>query len=130
DQAFGGKLRKKYVCMLWKLSGVPCIHAVATYMHLSRDPKEGVSHCGDMSGGKGSRGGGRETRGGGRGSRSGGRGSRGGGKGSRVGGIGISLQKEEKEYQEKLDEEAFRQAIKEEAMFERMDLEIERQEEE
>nr|GEU71015.1 splicing factor [Tanacetum cinerariifolium] len=37
---------------------------------------------------------------------------------------------EDKEYQEKLDEEAFRQAIEEEAMFERMNLEREKQEEE
>nr|GEV34751.1 splicing factor [Tanacetum cinerariifolium] len=28
---------------LWQLSGVPCIHAVAGYMHLNRDPDEGVN---------------------------------------------------------------------------------------
>nr|GFA15926.1 splicing factor [Tanacetum cinerariifolium] len=27
---------------LWQLSGVPCIHAVVGYMHLNRDPDEGV----------------------------------------------------------------------------------------
>ncbi|GJX55177.1 hypothetical protein Tco_0285074, partial [Tanacetum coccineum] len=27
---------------LWQLSGVPCIHAVAGYMHLNRDPDEGA----------------------------------------------------------------------------------------
>ncbi|PWA73452.1 hypothetical protein CTI12_AA260810 [Artemisia annua] len=31
-------------CRLWQLSGVPCIHAVAGYMHLSRDPEDGVHH--------------------------------------------------------------------------------------
>ncbi|PWA41030.1 hypothetical protein CTI12_AA561450 [Artemisia annua] len=31
-------------CRLWQLSGVPCIHAVAAYMHVSRDADEGVSH--------------------------------------------------------------------------------------
>ncbi|GKF00427.1 hypothetical protein Tco_0023777, partial [Tanacetum coccineum] len=29
---------------LWQLTGVPCVHAVAAYMHLSRDLDEGVSH--------------------------------------------------------------------------------------
>ncbi|GJT35657.1 hypothetical protein Tco_0926076 [Tanacetum coccineum] len=29
-------------CWLWQLSGVPCIHAVVGYMHLNRDPDEGV----------------------------------------------------------------------------------------
>ncbi|PWA53888.1 hypothetical protein CTI12_AA443990 [Artemisia annua] len=31
-------------CRLWQLSGVPCIHAVAAYMHVSRDADEGASH--------------------------------------------------------------------------------------
>jgi hypothetical protein len=31
-------------CRLWQLSGFPCIHAVAAYMHLSRDADEGVCH--------------------------------------------------------------------------------------
>nr|GEU92975.1 hypothetical protein [Tanacetum cinerariifolium] len=45
DQAFGVNLgAKKYVCRLWQLSGVPCIHSVVAYMHLSRDPEDGISH--------------------------------------------------------------------------------------
>ncbi|GJY57951.1 folylpolyglutamate synthase isoform X8 [Tanacetum coccineum] len=155
-----------------ELTGVPCIHAVAAYMHLSKDPNEGVSHwysqqmwakayqgggrgytgagigdmgggSGDMGGGSGDIGGGRGTRDGGRGrragdrgTRSGGRGTRGGGRGTRGGGRGRALQvsifndilglldeqeeqrqKKEKEYQEKLDEEAFRQAMEEQAIF-------------
>nr|GEV38528.1 hypothetical protein CTI12_AA091940 [Tanacetum cinerariifolium] len=46
DSAFGVNLGEKTcACRLWKLSGIPCIHAVAGYMHLNRDPGEGVSYC-------------------------------------------------------------------------------------
>ncbi|GJX50932.1 zinc finger, PMZ-type containing protein [Tanacetum coccineum] len=44
DSAFGVNLGEKTcACRLWQLSGIPCIHAVAGYMHLNRDPDEGVS---------------------------------------------------------------------------------------
>ncbi|GJS17730.1 hypothetical protein Tco_0412202 [Tanacetum coccineum] len=46
DSAFGVNLGEKTcACRLWQLSGIPCIHAVAGYMHLNRDPDEGVSQC-------------------------------------------------------------------------------------
>ncbi|GKE00259.1 zinc finger, PMZ-type containing protein [Tanacetum coccineum] len=44
NQAFGVNLAERRCARrLWKLSGVPCIHAVAGYMHLNRDPDEGES---------------------------------------------------------------------------------------
>ncbi|GKF87924.1 zinc finger, PMZ-type containing protein, partial [Tanacetum coccineum] len=46
DSAFGVNLGEKTcACRLWQLSGISCIHAVAGYIHLNRDPYEGVSHC-------------------------------------------------------------------------------------
>lgn len=30
------------MCGLWELSGIPCIHAVAAYEHMNRDPVQGV----------------------------------------------------------------------------------------
>nr|GEU87918.1 hypothetical protein CTI12_AA091940 [Tanacetum cinerariifolium] len=43
DSAFGLNLGEKTcACRLWQLSGIPCIHAVAGYMHLNRDPDEGA----------------------------------------------------------------------------------------
>ena len=27
---------------MWELSGIPCIHAVAAYEHMNRDPVQGV----------------------------------------------------------------------------------------
>ncbi|GKA76125.1 retrovirus-related pol polyprotein from transposon TNT 1-94, partial [Tanacetum coccineum] len=42
DSVFGVNLaEKRCACRLWKLSGIPCIHTVAGYMHLNRDPDEG-----------------------------------------------------------------------------------------
>ncbi|GKE26601.1 pentatricopeptide repeat-containing protein [Tanacetum coccineum] len=39
DSAFGVNLGEKTcTCRLWKLSGIQCIHVVAGYMHLNRDP--------------------------------------------------------------------------------------------
>ncbi|GJR48079.1 splicing factor [Tanacetum coccineum] len=44
DLAFGVNLGEKTcACRLWQLSGIPCIHVVAGYMHLNKDPDEGVS---------------------------------------------------------------------------------------
>ncbi|GJS77988.1 zinc finger, PMZ-type containing protein [Tanacetum coccineum] len=43
DQAYAVNLSSRTCsCRLWQLSGVPYIHAVAGYMHLNRDPDEGV----------------------------------------------------------------------------------------
>ena len=36
---------KKCTCRRWDLTGVPCIHAIAAYAMLLRDPAEGVSEC-------------------------------------------------------------------------------------
>nr|GEX11462.1 hypothetical protein CTI12_AA176900 [Tanacetum cinerariifolium] len=30
---------------MWQLSGIPCVHSVAAYNHMNRDPIEGVDHC-------------------------------------------------------------------------------------
>nr|GEX23002.1 hypothetical protein [Tanacetum cinerariifolium] len=43
DQAYAVNLSSRTCsCRLWQLSGVPCIHVVAGYMYLNRDPAEGV----------------------------------------------------------------------------------------
>ncbi|GKB31898.1 agenet domain-containing protein [Tanacetum coccineum] len=36
---------RKYMCRMWQLSGIPCVHSVAAYNHMNRDPIEGVDHC-------------------------------------------------------------------------------------
>ncbi|GJR91418.1 splicing factor [Tanacetum coccineum] len=44
DEAYGVNLiERSYVCKLWGISGIPCVHAVASYMHLHMDPDLGVS---------------------------------------------------------------------------------------
>ncbi|PWA64249.1 hypothetical protein CTI12_AA346450 [Artemisia annua] len=43
NQSYGVNLtRKKCMCRMWELSGIPCIHALAAYQHMNRDPVEGV----------------------------------------------------------------------------------------
>nr|GEV24541.1 splicing factor [Tanacetum cinerariifolium] len=117
DQAYVVNLcLKTCSCRLWQLSGVPCTHAVAGYMHLNRDPGEGVhfsysqevwartyqyfirpvpggmgSGIGAMgtdSDGRGGRSGGKATMGGARGRRGGAIGRRGGARGRRYSGRG------------------------------------------
>ena len=44
DEAFGVNLHtKKCVCRMWEMSGIPCVHAVAAYMPMKKDPELGVS---------------------------------------------------------------------------------------
>ncbi|PWA42377.1 hypothetical protein CTI12_AA545420 [Artemisia annua] len=44
DEAYSVNLMTKTChCKLWQLSGVPCIHAVAAFMHFKMEPKVGVS---------------------------------------------------------------------------------------
>ncbi|GJW65916.1 splicing factor [Tanacetum coccineum] len=44
DEAYGVNLiERSCVCKLWDISGIPCVHAVASYMHLHMDPDLGVS---------------------------------------------------------------------------------------
>ena len=41
-ERFGVYLQlRKCVCRMWDMTGVPCVHAVACYMHLNRDPDQG-----------------------------------------------------------------------------------------
>nr|GEU62703.1 hypothetical protein [Tanacetum cinerariifolium] len=115
----------------------------------------GIGAMSTDSGGRGRRSDGRATMGGARGRRGGARGRRGGGRGGRRGGgrgstSGLKVydirqsmedeymqgvldeqedlrRKQEKEHQDKLDEEALKQAREEDLMFERMDLERERE---
>ncbi|GJR93986.1 zinc finger, PMZ-type containing protein [Tanacetum coccineum] len=45
DQSYGVSLQHKVCqCRLWELSGIPCVHAVAAYMHVGTDLDAGVSH--------------------------------------------------------------------------------------
>ncbi|PWA73118.1 hypothetical protein CTI12_AA264020 [Artemisia annua] len=45
DESYGVNIHMKLcMCRLWQLSGVPCVHSVAGYMHLNREPDEGVDH--------------------------------------------------------------------------------------
>ncbi|GKE34512.1 zinc finger, PMZ-type containing protein, partial [Tanacetum coccineum] len=51
DESYGVDLMNKVCgCRMWELSGVPCVHVMAGYMHLNKDPDNG-------GGGRGSRGG-------------------------------------------------------------------------
>ncbi|GJU31593.1 calcium/proton exchanger [Tanacetum coccineum] len=115
DQSYGVNLQNKAcACRIWKLSGVPCVHVVAAYMHVGTDldgwwkfcrgdgsgdrssEMGGCDGIGDGSGGSASGIGGSggigdgsgrtNSKGGGRGRRGGGMASRGGGRGSRGGG--------------------------------------------
>ncbi|GJZ09902.1 multidrug resistance-associated protein 5 [Tanacetum coccineum] len=44
DQAFGVNLHQmKCVCNMWQLSGIPCVHAMAGYMHMKMNPDYGVA---------------------------------------------------------------------------------------
>ena len=44
DQAYGVNLMTRTChCNLWQLSGVPCIHAVAAFLHFKMEPEVGVS---------------------------------------------------------------------------------------
>ncbi|GKA53019.1 hypothetical protein Tco_0746334, partial [Tanacetum coccineum] len=43
DEAYGVNLiERSCFCKLWDLSGIPCVHVVAAYMHLHMDPELGV----------------------------------------------------------------------------------------
>ncbi|PWA81478.1 hypothetical protein CTI12_AA173100 [Artemisia annua] len=43
NEAYGVNIHiKKCMSRMWELSGIPCIHAVAAYAHLGRNPEEGV----------------------------------------------------------------------------------------
>ncbi|GJX86676.1 hypothetical protein Tco_0337450 [Tanacetum coccineum] len=45
DQSYGVSLQHKVCqCRLWELSGIPCVHAMAAYMHVGTDLDAGVSH--------------------------------------------------------------------------------------
>ncbi|GJT22501.1 zinc finger, PMZ-type containing protein [Tanacetum coccineum] len=45
DDSFGVNLQHKVCsCRMWELSGVPCVHVVASYMHLNKDIDDGVSY--------------------------------------------------------------------------------------
>ncbi|GKE85310.1 zinc finger, PMZ-type containing protein, partial [Tanacetum coccineum] len=107
DESYGVNLvTKQCQCRFWTISGISCVHAVAGYMHLNRDPYVGVSEWGR---GKGSRGGGR------------------GAKGAARGGTGRGGTKEEKrmardkEVLERQDKEALQQALEEEREYHRQD---------
>nr|GEY84229.1 hypothetical protein [Tanacetum cinerariifolium] len=42
DQSFGVNLHQmKCVCNMWQLSGIPCVHAMAGYMHIKMNPDLG-----------------------------------------------------------------------------------------
>ncbi|GJW56744.1 zinc finger, PMZ-type containing protein [Tanacetum coccineum] len=44
NESYGVNLvRKQCQCRFWEISGIPCVHAIAGYMHLNRDPDVGVS---------------------------------------------------------------------------------------
>ncbi|GKB79282.1 zinc finger, PMZ-type containing protein, partial [Tanacetum coccineum] len=44
DEAFGVNIHlKKCACKMWELTGLPCVHAVAGYIHLKKDPELGVT---------------------------------------------------------------------------------------
>ncbi|GKA13491.1 zinc finger, PMZ-type containing protein [Tanacetum coccineum] len=45
DQSYAVSLQHKVCqCRLWELSGIPCVHVVAAYMHVGTDLDAGVSH--------------------------------------------------------------------------------------
>ncbi|GJW50178.1 zinc finger, PMZ-type containing protein [Tanacetum coccineum] len=45
DQSYGVNLQHKVCqCRMWELSGVPCVHAVAAYLHCGIEIDLGVSH--------------------------------------------------------------------------------------
>ncbi|GKE23243.1 zinc finger, PMZ-type containing protein [Tanacetum coccineum] len=61
---------KQCMCRMWQLLRIPCVHSVAAYSHMNKDPIEGVDHwvkgaMGDT--GKSQRGRGKGQRGRGRG---------------------------------------------------------------
>ncbi|GJU64612.1 hypothetical protein Tco_1246447, partial [Tanacetum coccineum] len=39
-----GRDEQKGMCKLWELSGIPCVHSVATYLFLNMVPDDGVDH--------------------------------------------------------------------------------------
>nr|GFA67358.1 hypothetical protein CTI12_AA105810 [Tanacetum cinerariifolium] len=44
DEAFGVNIHlKKCACNMWELTCLPCVHAVAGYIHLKKDPELGVT---------------------------------------------------------------------------------------
>ncbi|GJU14295.1 zinc finger, PMZ-type containing protein [Tanacetum coccineum] len=44
DEAFCVNLHtKRCLCRKWEMSGIPCVHAVAGYLHMKMDPELGVS---------------------------------------------------------------------------------------
>ncbi|GKD53702.1 calcium/proton exchanger, partial [Tanacetum coccineum] len=46
EESFGVNLHlKKCMCKLWELLGIPCVHFVAAYLFLNKEPNEGVDQC-------------------------------------------------------------------------------------
>nr|GEU37652.1 hypothetical protein [Tanacetum cinerariifolium] len=46
DESYGiNMVTKQCRCRFWEISGIPCVHVVAEYMHLNTDPNVGVSEC-------------------------------------------------------------------------------------
>ena len=44
-QSYGVSLQHKVCqCRMWELSGIPCVHVVASYMHVGSDIEQGVSN--------------------------------------------------------------------------------------
>ncbi|GKE46258.1 agenet domain-containing protein [Tanacetum coccineum] len=45
DESYGVDLTNKVCgCRMWELSGVPCVHAMAGYMHRNKDPDNGCAN--------------------------------------------------------------------------------------
>ncbi|GJY44725.1 hypothetical protein Tco_0432938 [Tanacetum coccineum] len=50
DQSFGVNLHTMtYVCNMWQLSRIPCIHVMVRYMHMKMNPDLGVDECHTVS---------------------------------------------------------------------------------
>ncbi|GKB56201.1 hypothetical protein Tco_0912387 [Tanacetum coccineum] len=157
DESYGVNLvRKQCQYRFWEITGIPCVHAIAGYMHLNRDPDVGVSECNCLEVGhnkttcdkdpvpktpKPRKPPGRKSqtenvayassKGRGRGSRGGGSGRRGahagrGGSGRADNIGGRKRLAREKEILERQDEKALQQAMEEEREYQRQDKEIEK----
>ncbi|GJW23051.1 hypothetical protein Tco_0033673 [Tanacetum coccineum] len=111
---------KPIITIMWELSSVPCVHAVAAYLHCGIEIDLGVSHWGRGRGGSENEasdsgmGGIDEVSGGGRGATEG-RGRRGRGMESSVRGIRGGGKGNRQEYQLQLDKEAFKECMEEQS---------------
>nr|GEZ66680.1 leucine-rich repeat-containing protein [Tanacetum cinerariifolium] len=53
DQSYGVSLQHKVCqCRIWELSGTPCVHVVAAYMHVGSDLDAGFSYWGGVRSGR------------------------------------------------------------------------------